>query len=85
MHSSSEALIFQLKILRTLVVGSFGQLLNAKTSLKEVLTAEQISRLSNLTHKLKTRGDSARVLLQTIDDGNVAGPAVVALAESIMS
>lgn len=85
MHSSSEALIYQIKILRVLVVGSFGQLLNAKTCLKEVLTAEQISRLSNLTHKLKTRGDSARVLLQTIDDGNVAGPAVVALAESIMS
>lgn len=85
MNPESERLIYQIRILRTLVVSSSGQAQNTEPNLKTLWSAIDVSRLSNLTHKMKTRGDSVRVLLQTVDDGAVAGPAVVALAESVLS
>lgn len=85
MNPDSEKLIYQIRILRTLIVSSYGQAQNAENGVKSFWSALDIARLSSLTHKMKTRGDSLRVLLQTVADGTVAGPAVVALAESVVS
>lgn len=85
MNSKNEKLVFQLRILRALVVGSWGQLQNVENGIKSLWNANDIARVGSLTHKMKTRGDSVRVLLQTINDGAVAGPAVIALAESVLN
>lgn len=85
MNSDSEKIIYQLRILRTLIVSSIGQAQSIENGLRKFWSAEALARLSGMTHKMKVRGDSVRVLLQTIDDGAVAGPAAVALVESVLS
>lgn len=85
MNQDRDKLIYQLKILRTLVIGSYGQVINVGSGVRNLWQTTDIARLSNLTHKMKTRGDSVKVLVQTVDDGAVSGPAVIALSESVLN
>lgn len=84
MDSDHAQLLFRLKIVRALSVGAFGVLRNEDPGLKSVWATEHLNKLQGLLHKLKTRGDSVRVIFQTVEDGAVAGPAVVALARSVL-
>ena len=84
MRKQSDPLEKRLQVVRNLTVSAYGSLLNGGT-LRDELTDQVVAQqLNALVFKVKSRFDSFRVLVQTIQAGTKSDGAI-ALAESMIA